>query len=112
MKNIYEEIQWLYGSINCEGEWEIGDFLYHFVMGDGSGWNVYIEAMDRKDEETVHWQLACPFEHFDSMADVISKFKIRDDGRTFLEYICDNCGVPRILVPPPSEYYQEGSKYN
>lgn len=107
-----EAIRELYYDILSEADYYIGDYCYHFIMGDESGWNVYIEAIDRKDAETVHWQLVCPFEHFETRMDLITKFKILNDGRTFLEYTCDECGEPRILVPPQPENYREGSKYN
>lgn len=107
--DIDKEIQELYGAIECEGEWEIGKYLYHFIMGDIAGWNVYIEEMASPDEK---WFENCPHEHFDSKMDVITQFHIRDDGRTFLEYLCDVFGEPYVLVPPTPEDYVKDSKYN
>lgn len=104
----------MYGTIDCEGDYLPTDnYIYHFIMDDEAGWNVYIEDRYRKDYDTVHWQKASPYEHFDSKADLITNFRLRDDGRTILEYLCDKCGEPRLLVAPfPVNYYQEGSKYN
>lgn len=99
-EKLEQKIQEFYDDVSSEPDYYIGNYGYHPIMADGSGWDVYIEDMNRKDMETAHWQAVSPHEHFKDRVDLISHFKIKEDGRTVLEYICDECGEERLLVPP------------
>lgn len=107
-----EAIRELYYDILSEADYYVDGYYYHFLMDDEAGWNVYIEEEYREDKYTAHYQDVCPHEHFATRMELITQFHIWNDGRTFLEYTCDECGEERILVPPLPEDYQEGSKYN
>lgn len=107
-----EAIRELYYDILSEADYYVNGYYYHFIMDDVAGWNVYIEDDNRANKSTEHWFDVSPHEHFETRMDLITKFHIWNDGCTFLEYTCDECGEPRPLIVPPPEDHQEGSKYN
>lgn len=46
-----------------------------------------------------------PYENYQTRADLLSQFRLKNDGRTILEYWCDYHHKPRLLVPPaPTDY--------
>ena len=79
-----------------EGEFAHNGYLYDIVDAD-PGWEVWIESLDGAQGK----------EHFTTRQELISQFRLRNDGRTVLEYICDYYHVPRILCPPLPEIYPD-----
>ena len=79
-----------------EGEFTHNGYLYNIGYTE-PGWEVWIESLDGAQER----------EHFDTRQQLISQFRLRNDGRTVLEYMCDYYHVPRILCPPVPEIYPD-----
>ena len=98
-----ETIQEFYYGLLSEMEWDHNGYGY-YIDHTVPGWDIYYRNWnDAKDVSAPYWEV-CPHEHFDTRADLTFNFKLKNDGRTPAEYICDYYGKPRILVPPVPEY--------
>lgn len=89
----------------CDGEpwFEHMNWHYEIAWGDEDGWDVYI--LPEKEYTTNRkWYETAPKEHFKDLCDLVFNLKLKDDGRTLAEYICDYQKIPRYAVPIPPKF--------
>ena len=98
-----ETIQEFYEGLLSEMEWNHNGYGY-YIDHTVPGWDIYYRNWnDAKEVSAPYWEV-CPHEHFETRLELAFNFKLKNDGRTPAEYICDYYGKPRILVPPVPEY--------
>lgn len=104
-----DSIQEIYDMILSEGDFDHKGFEYHFVQHGEyikDGWDIFIVDLDNDTQVfSSNWYDFCDRESFKTRTDLISQFRLKNDGRTILEYWCDYYKKPRLLVPPvPTDY--------
>lgn len=100
-----EDFQELYNFILGEGEFAHNGYWYYFAHLC-PGWAIIIEDLNDENRGSVNeCYTTWPREQFATRADLVSQFKLRNDGRTLLEYWCDYFHKPRMLFPPVPKYY-------
>lgn len=100
-------IQEFYDMCLNEAEFFYKGFHYWILLSENNkGFDVaYQDLQDLSIAYLEGWENQIPREHFGTRVELISKFRLRNDGRTILEYYCDFYKKPRILVPPaPTDY--------
>lgn len=100
-------IQEFYDMCLNEDEFFYKGFHYSLLWSEGrKGFDVaYQDLRDLSIAYLEGWEKQIPREYFETRAELISNFRLRNDGRTILEYYCDFYNKPRILVPPvPTDY--------
>ena len=104
-----ETLQEFYDLCLGEGEFYHNGFHYSIYWSNNSlknGFDICFQDLNNPavaylngNEEQI------PFETFATRAELISQFKLKNDGRTILEYYCDYFKKPRMLLPPvPTDY--------
>ena len=105
--NPEENFQDVYDTIMCEGDFLHNGYFYSFIYNE-PGWGIsYFDLTDAVGFFYGGCNRKCPAEYFDTRAELVSTFKLRNDGRTILEYYCDYLQIPRLLVPPVPKVYPD-----
>jgi len=104
-----EDFQELYKMCLNEEEFYHNGFHYSIFLANNSlknGFDICCQDLNNPDTAYLEgWEDQIPYENFPTRMDLISKFKLKNDGRTLLEYWCDYFHKPRLLVPPvPADY--------
>lgn len=103
-----ETIQEFYDLCLSEGEFFHNGFHYSIYWTETleKGFDIYCQ--DLNDPAVAYltgYEEPIPRETFATRAELVSQFRLKNDGRTILEYYCDFFKLPRMLVPPvPTDY--------
>lgn len=101
-------IQEFYDMCRDENDFYHNGFHYTLLWSETieHGFDVACQNLnDLNVAYLIGWEEAIPRESFKSRMELISRFRLKNDGRTILEYYCDYYHKPRLLVPPvPTDY--------
>ena len=88
---------------SCVDETDFGHngIWYEVAWGEEGGWDIYF--MDKEFYiNNRKWYETAKKEHFETLCDLAFNFKLKNDGRTIAQYICDYNKIPRYVVPVPA----------
>jgi len=95
-----------YDSCDSETDFNHNGIHYDVGWGDDDGWDIYYMPIDFYRNNS-NWYETAPKEHFKDLCDMVFNFKLKDDGRTIAEYICDYQKIQRYAVPIPPKFAAE-----
>ncbi|MCI5523635.1 MAG: hypothetical protein MR449_05820 [Spirochaetia bacterium] len=100
-----EDFQDLYDMCRDESDFCHNGFHYSIFWG-GKGFVICCQDLSNPEIARLEgFEEQIPYEYFKTRADLITQFKLKNDGRTLMEYWCDYFHKPRLLVPPtPTDY--------
>lgn len=95
-----------YDSCDSETDFDHVGIHYEVVWGEDDGWDLYYMPEDFYMTNRK-WYETAPKEHFKDLCDMVFMFRLKNDGRTIAEYICDCLKIPRYAVPVPPKFVND-----